>query len=156
MSPRRRKSCKQGKDWTRAERLLITRKNTIKYVALSEKWTDINVQVPDYKQGPWRQRHAWDQPTIWWPIITKLTESLTEPANFTGFGKLSSKNIILTCCLKSIFSSGDFLVRLDKNDKGKTKAALPTKTSPKRIELTITDVFGLEKNEKVKSFKHRE
>jgi hypothetical protein len=32
---------------------------------------------------------------------------------------------------------------LDKKDKGKTKAALPTRTNPKSIELTITDVPGL-------------
>lgn len=42
-----------------------------------------------------------------------------------------------------IFSYGNFLVKLDKNDKGKTKAALPTRTNPKSIELTIIDVPGL-------------
>lgn len=47
-----------------------------------------------------------------------------------------------TCCLKSIFSRGD-LWKLDKNDKGKTKAALPSKTSPSRIALTSIEVFGL-------------
>jgi hypothetical protein len=43
----------------------------------------------------------------------------------------------------SIFSYGNFLVKLDRKDKGKTKAALPTRTNPKSIELTITDVPGL-------------
>lgn len=42
-----------------------------------------------------------------------------------------------------IFSFGDFLVKLDKNDKGKTKAALPSRTNPKSIELTPIDVPGL-------------
>lgn len=48
-----------------------------------------------------------------------------------------------TCCLKSIFSCWFFLVKLDKSDKGKTKAALPTKTIPNNIALTSTDVPGL-------------
>ena len=32
---------------------------------------------------------------------------------------------------------------MDKKDKGKTKAALPTRTSAKSIELTTIDVPGL-------------
>lgn len=48
-----------------------------------------------------------------------------------------------TCCLKLILSYGEFFVKLDKKDKGKTKAALPTKISPSRIELTPTDFPGL-------------
>jgi hypothetical protein len=43
------------------------------------------------------------------------------------------------------FSYGEFFVKLDKKDKGKTKAALPTKISPSRIELTPTDFPGLRK-----------
>lgn len=50
-----------------------------------------------------------------------------------------------TCCFSSILFSGDFLVKLDKNDKGNTKAALPAKISPNRIELTPIDVPGLAK-----------
>lgn len=45
-----------------------------------------------------------------------------------------------------IFSCGDFLARFDKKDKGKTKAALPAKTNPSRIELTPTDFPGLRGN----------
>jgi hypothetical protein len=41
------------------------------------------------------------------------------------------------------FSDGEFFVKLDKKDKGKTKAALPTKISPSRIALTPTDFPGL-------------
>lgn len=50
---------------------------------------------------------------------------------------------LLTCCLKVIFSSEDFFIKLDKNDNGKTKAALPSKISPISIELTATDNPGL-------------
>ena len=50
-----------------------------------------------------------------------------------------------TCCLNEIRSFGDFLVKLDKKDKGKTKAALPARTSPNSTELTATDVPGLQK-----------
>lgn len=50
-----------------------------------------------------------------------------------------------TCCLKVIFSVGVFLAKLDKKDRGKTKAALPTRTKPISIELTATDVPGLPK-----------
>lgn len=35
------------------------------------------------------------------------------------------------------------MAKLDMNDKGKTKAALPTNISPSKIELTATDVPGL-------------
>lgn len=35
------------------------------------------------------------------------------------------------------------MVKLDKNDNGNTKAALPTKTRAKSIELTPIDVPGL-------------
>lgn len=49
----------------------------------------------------------------------------------------------LTCCLNVIFSNGDFFVRLDKNDNGKTNAALPTRTSPSKIELMPMDLPGL-------------
>jgi len=50
-----------------------------------------------------------------------------------------------TCWLKVIFSCWDSLVKLDKKESGKTKAALPTKTKPSRIELTPTDVPGLQR-----------
>lgn len=59
-----------------------------------------------------------------------------------------------TCCFNSILSLGDFLVKLDKNDRGKTKAALPTKTRPNRIELTPIDVPGLTEKEKENSNKN--
>jgi hypothetical protein len=49
----------------------------------------------------------------------------------------------LTCCLNVIFSNGDFFVRLDKNDNGKTNAALPTRTNPSKIELMPMDLPGL-------------
>ena len=49
----------------------------------------------------------------------------------------------LTCCFRLIFSFGDLLVRLDRNDKGKTNAALPSRTSANNSELTPTDVPGL-------------
>ena len=48
-----------------------------------------------------------------------------------------------------IFSLDDFLAKLDKNDKGKTKAALPASTKPNNIELTATDVPGLQKKPRV-------
>lgn len=51
-----------------------------------------------------------------------------------------------TCWLKLTFSCGDFLARFNKKDNGKTKAALPAKTSPSRIELTPTDFPGLRGN----------
>lgn len=51
----------------------------------------------------------------------------------------------LTCCLNRILSSGDFFVKLDRNDSGKIKAALPTKTKPRRIELIASDFPGLQK-----------
>jgi len=50
-----------------------------------------------------------------------------------------------TCCLKLIFSFCDFLVKLDKKDKGKTNAALPMSTRANNTELTITDVPGLQR-----------
>jgi hypothetical protein len=49
----------------------------------------------------------------------------------------------LTCCLNVIFSSGDFFVKLEKNDNGKTNAALPTRTNPSKIELMPMDLPGL-------------
>lgn len=51
---------------------------------------------------------------------------------------------LLTCCLKVIFSSEDFFIKFDKNDNGKTKAALPSKISPISIELTAIDNPGLQ------------
>jgi hypothetical protein len=33
---------------------------------------------------------------------------------------------------------------LNRNDKGKTKAALPTRTNPSKIELTPMDFPGLQ------------
>lgn len=54
----------------------------------------------------------------------------------------------LTCFLKSIFSFLDFLVKLDKNDKGKTKAALPIKTNPNKMELSLREISGLQYMEK--------
>jgi len=50
---------------------------------------------------------------------------------------------LLTCCLNVILSNGDFFVKLDKNDNGKTNAALPTRTNPSKIELMPTDLPGL-------------
>lgn len=50
-----------------------------------------------------------------------------------------------TCCLNEIFSYGDFLVKLDKKDKGKTNAALPRSIRPNNTELAATDVPGLQK-----------
>lgn len=50
-----------------------------------------------------------------------------------------------TCWLKEIFSSGDFLVKLERKESGKTKAALPAKTNPSRIELTPIDFPGLQR-----------
>lgn len=55
-----------------------------------------------------------------------------------------SMSCALTCCLKIILSSGDFFVKLDRNESGKTKAALPTKTRPNKIELTRSDFPGLQ------------
>jgi hypothetical protein len=51
---------------------------------------------------------------------------------------------LLTCCLQLIFSAGVFFVKLDKNESGKTKAALPTRTNPSKIELTPMDLPGLQ------------
>lgn len=51
---------------------------------------------------------------------------------------------VLTCCLKVIFSSEDFFIKLDKYDNGKTKAALPSKISPISIELAEIDNPGLQ------------
>ena len=50
-----------------------------------------------------------------------------------------------TCCLKLIFSFGDFLAKLDRKDKGKTKAALPRRIRPNNTPLVATDVPGLQK-----------
>jgi hypothetical protein len=50
---------------------------------------------------------------------------------------------ILTCCLQVIFSFGAFFVRFDKNDSGNTKAALPIRTNPSKIELIPMDLPGL-------------
>lgn len=61
------------------------------------------------------------------------------------YGDFGIELLNRTCSLKLIFSCGNFLVRFDKNDKGKTKAALPTKTNPSRAALTEIDVFGLQK-----------
>ena len=52
-----------------------------------------------------------------------------------------------TCCLKLTFSNGEFLVKLDKKDKGKTKAALPTRTNAKSTELTPICVPGLRRKD---------
>nr|GMD42110.1 Superoxide dismutase [Cu-Zn] [Ipomoea batatas] len=50
---------------------------------------------------------------------------------------------IMICCLNDILSEEFFFAKLDKNDKGNTNAALPTKIRPTNIELTATDVPGL-------------
>lgn len=63
-------------------------------------------------------------------------------------GKCYSKT--LTCCFMLTFSNEDFLVKLDRKDKGKTKAALPTRTSANSIELTPIDFPGLRKGKKEK------
>lgn len=49
-----------------------------------------------------------------------------------------------TCSLKVIFSEDDFFAKLDNNDNGKTKAALPTITRPSNVPLTAIDVPGLQ------------
>lgn len=59
-----------------------------------------------------------------------------------------------TCWLKLILSSGDFFIKLDKNDRGKTNAALPTKTRPNSMELTWTDNCGLQIELKHKTINH--
>lgn len=51
-----------------------------------------------------------------------------------------------TCCFNPILSLWDFLVKLDTKDKGNIKAALPTNTRPRSIELTPIDVPGLWKS----------
>ena len=51
--------------------------------------------------------------------------------------------MIHTCILKSILSLWFFLAKFERNDKGKTNAALPSMSKPIRIELTATDVPGL-------------
>ena len=51
--------------------------------------------------------------------------------------------MIHTCILKLIFSLSFFLTKFDRNDNGKTNAALPSMSKPIRIELTATDVPGL-------------
>lgn len=56
---------------------------------------------------------------------------------------MSPAHHIVICCLNPILSLSDFLVKLDKKDRGNTKAALPIRTSPRRIELTPIDVPGL-------------
>nr|ACR34739.1 unknown [Zea mays] len=56
---------------------------------------------------------------------------------------ISPAHHITICCLNVIFSNGDFFVRLDKNDNGKTNAALPTRTNPSKIELMPMDLPGL-------------
>lgn len=43
------------------------------------------------------------------------------------------------------------MVKLDKKDKGKTKAALPTRTSAKSTELTPIGVPGLRRKYKKKN-----
>lgn len=48
-----------------------------------------------------------------------------------------------TCCLKAILSLAVFFVKLDKNDKGNTKAALPMRIKAINVELTATDFPGL-------------
>lgn len=50
--------------------------------------------------------------------------------------RVTNKLLGHTCWLKLILSSGEFFIKLDKNDRGKTKAALPTKTRPNSMELT--------------------
>jgi len=49
----------------------------------------------------------------------------------------------LTCCLKEIFPFGVFLVKFDRKDSGKTKAALETSTKAKMVELKAIDFTGL-------------
>lgn len=53
-----------------------------------------------------------------------------------------------TCCFMLTFSNGEFLVKLDRKDRGKTKAALPTRTSAKSTELTPIGVPGLHRKVK--------
>jgi len=56
---------------------------------------------------------------------------------------ISPAHHITICCLQVIFSKGVFFVKLDKKDSGKTKAALPTRTNPSKIELMQMDFPGL-------------
>jgi len=57
-------------------------------------------------------------------------------------------NTILTCCLIEIFPPRVFLVQFDRNDSGKTKAALATITKAKIVELEAIDFMGLHMTEK--------
>lgn len=50
-----------------------------------------------------------------------------------------------TCSLKLIFSLDDLFDKFAKYDRGNTKAALPAITRASSIELTISDVLGLQK-----------
>jgi hypothetical protein len=45
------------------------------------------------------------------------------------------------------------LVKFDRRDSGKTKAALATNTKAKMVELKATDFTGLQITENVTSFK---
>jgi hypothetical protein len=55
----------------------------------------------------------------------------------------------LTCCLKDIFPFGVFLVKFDRKDSGKTKAALETRTKAKMVELKAIDFTGLHMIKKI-------
>lgn len=54
---------------------------------------------------------------------------------------------LLTCSLKVICSFRDFFVKLVKNDNVNTKAALPNKTRHRSMELTATEVPGLQRTQ---------
>lgn len=56
-----------------------------------------------------------------------------------------------TCCLILIFSCEFFLAKLDKKDRGKTNAALATIIKARSIELTATDVPGLQMKNQCKT-----
>lgn len=84
-----------------------------------------------------RRRLSLDQPTKLWSKETRVRLLVKDNIKREFCRKL------LTCCLNDILSEEFFFAKLDKNDKGNTNAALPTKIRPTNIELTATDVPGL-------------
>lgn len=106
--------------------------------------------LPYCKQVPWKQLRAWGRPTKLQSVAEKYQfehKGMTSLSNrwkeSTREERGRGREIDPTCCFKLTLSYLDFLVKFDKNDKGKTKAALPTRTSPNSIELSLTDFAGL-------------
>lgn len=102
---------------------------------------------PGYKRVPLRQLHALDLPTRLWPAdgILSLVCDTRRKIILRSEMKdgLQDKEKGRTCCLKPICSFLDFLVKLDKTERGNTKAARPASTNPSIIELTPIDFPGL-------------